>query len=76
MTVSFDPPLDLQTIRIVRAIADTGTITGAARLLGYSQPAVSQHVQRAEARLNVPLVTRVAARCDSPRRARCSPATH
>ena len=59
MTVSFDPPLDLQTIRIVRAIADTGTITGAARLLGYSQPAVSQHVQRAEARLNVPLVTRV-----------------
>jgi molybdate transport repressor ModE-like protein len=58
MTVSFDPPLDLQTIRIVRAIADAGTITGAARLLGYSQPAVSQHVQRAEARLNVPLVTR------------------
>ncbi|MBG6107357.1 LysR family transcriptional regulator [Frigoribacterium sp. CG_9.8] len=59
MTSTFDPPLDLQTIRIVRAIADTGTITGAARLLGYSQPAVSQHVQRAEARLNVPLVTRV-----------------
>ena len=53
------PQLDLQTIRIVRAIADTGTITGAARLLGYSQPAVSQHVQRAEARLNIPLVTRV-----------------
>jgi DNA-binding transcriptional LysR family regulator len=59
MTLSFDPQLDLQTIRIVRAIADAGTITGAARLLGYSQPAVSQHVQRAEARLNLPLVTRV-----------------
>ena len=59
MTVSFGPELDLQTIRIVRAIAETGTITGAARLLGYSQPAVSQHVQRAEARLNLPLVTRV-----------------
>ena len=59
MTVSFEPALDLQTIRIVRAIAETGTITGAARLLGYSQPAVSQHVQRAEARLNLPLVTRV-----------------
>ena len=59
MTSSFEPQLDLQTIRIVRAIADTGTITGAARLLGYSQPAVSQHVQRAEARLNLPLVTRV-----------------
>jgi DNA-binding transcriptional LysR family regulator len=59
MTLVFDPQLDLQTIRIVRAIADSGTITGAARLLGYSQPAVSQHVQRAEARLNLPLVTRV-----------------
>ena len=59
MTGFFEPHLDLQTIRIVRAIADTGTITGAARLLGYSQPAVSQHVQRAEARLNLPLVTRV-----------------
>ena len=59
MTGLFEPQLDLQTIRIVRAIADAGTITGAARLLGYSQPAVSQHVQRAEARLNLPLVTRV-----------------
>jgi len=59
MTATFEPQLDLQTIRIVRAIADTGTITGAARLLGYSQPAVSQHLQRAEVRLNLPLVTRV-----------------
>ena len=59
MTGFLEPQLDLQTIRIVRAIADTGTITAAARLLGYSQPAVSQHVQRAEARLNLPLVTRV-----------------
>ena len=58
MTGFLEPQLDLQTIRIVRAIADTGTITGAARLLGYSQPAVSQHVQRAEVRLNLPLVTR------------------
>ena len=51
--------LDLQTIRIVRAIADSGSITAAARLLGYSQPAVSQHLRRAEARLALPLVTRV-----------------
>jgi len=48
--------LDLQTVRIVRAIADTGSITGAARMLGYSQPAVSQHLQRAETRLGLPLV--------------------
>ena len=28
--------LDLQSLRIVRAIADTGSITGAADALGYS----------------------------------------
>ena len=48
--------LDLQTVRIVRAIADTGSITGAARMLGYSQPAVSQQLQRAETRLDLPLI--------------------
>lgn len=52
-------PLDLQSVRIVRAIAETGTITGAAQTLGYSQPAVSQHLQRAESRLGIPLVTRI-----------------
>ncbi|NEM89861.1 LysR family transcriptional regulator [Galbitalea soli] len=50
--------LDLHSLRIVRAISDTGTITGAARVLGFSQPAISQHLQRAEARLGVPLVIR------------------
>jgi len=54
-----DSRLDLQSVRIVRAIAETGTITGAARALGYSQPAVSQHLQRTEARLGMTLVTRV-----------------
>lgn len=51
--------LDLQSLRIVRAIADTGSITGAADALGYSQPAVSQHLRRLEARLDVALVERV-----------------
>lgn len=50
--------LDLQSVRIVRAIAEHGTISGAARALGYSQPAVSQHLRRAEQRLGVPLVVR------------------
>jgi len=54
-----DSRLDLQSVRIVRAIAETGSITGAARALGYSQPAVSQHLQRTEARLGMQLVTRV-----------------
>jgi molybdate transport repressor ModE-like protein len=50
--------LDLQSVRIVRAIADHGSISAAARALGYSQPAVSQHLRRAEQRLGVPLVVR------------------
>ncbi|MHB1171853.1 MAG: LysR family transcriptional regulator, partial [Lacisediminihabitans sp.] len=59
MSIDTDTRLDLQSVRIVRAIAETGTITGAARALGYSQPAISQHLQRAETRLSLPLVTRV-----------------
>jgi molybdate transport repressor ModE-like protein len=51
--------LDLQAVRIVRAIAETGSITAAAKKLGYSQPAISQHIQRTEARLGLALVTRV-----------------
>ena len=51
--------LDLQSVRIVRAIAETGSITGAARKLGYSQPAISQHLHRAETRLGMTLVSKV-----------------
>ncbi len=50
--------LDLHSIRIVRAIAEHGTISGAARALGFSQPAISQHLRRTETRLGVPLVLR------------------
>lgn len=52
------PRLDLHTIRIIRAIAETGSITAAAASLGYSQPALSQHLQRAEHRLGLPLLLR------------------
>jgi Transcriptional regulator len=51
--------LDIHTLRIVRAIADHGSITAAAREVGFSQPAISQHLKRAESRLGVPLVARV-----------------
>lgn len=51
--------LDVVSLRIVRAIADTGSITGAAAAVGYSQPAVSQHLRRLEGRLEVALVERV-----------------
>lgn len=50
--------IDLQTLTIMRAIADGGSITAAARALGYSQPAITQHVQRAERRLGLALVTK------------------
>jgi DNA-binding transcriptional LysR family regulator len=59
MTIAIDQRLDLQTVRIVRAISETGSITAAAKSLGYSQPAISQHLQRAEARLELALVARV-----------------
>ena len=50
---------DVQALRVVKAIADEGSITGAAAVLGYSQPAISQQVKRLELRLGVALVERV-----------------
>lgn len=52
------PEIDLHSIRIIHALEETGSITAAARLLGSSQPAVSQHLQRAEARLGISLIIR------------------
>jgi DNA-binding transcriptional LysR family regulator len=53
------PEIDSQTLHIVRAIAEHGSITAAANALGYSQPAVSQHLRRAEQRLGLALAERV-----------------
>ncbi|WP_309067443.1 LysR family transcriptional regulator [Microbacterium sp.] len=54
--------LDAHDLRLMRAIADGGSITSAAAALGYSQPAVSQHIKRLEARTGVPLVERIGRR--------------
>ena len=51
--------LDAHGLRVVKAIADTGSITAAARALGYSQPAVSQQLRRLEQRAGMPIVERV-----------------
>ncbi|WP_246159762.1 LysR family transcriptional regulator [Microbacterium rhizomatis] len=59
MTGFDDAEIDAHTLRVVKAIADLGSITAAAEALGYSQPAISQHVKRLEARLGVPLLERV-----------------
>ena len=50
-----DPGFDARELRVVKAIADEGSITGAALALGYSQPAVSQQLKRLEQRLGVAL---------------------
>lgn len=50
--------LDSHSLRVVRAIADEGSITRAADALGYSQPAISQHLRRLEARIGLPVVSR------------------
>lgn len=54
-----DDGLDSHALRVVKAIADTGSITAAARALGYSQPAVSQQLRRLERRAGMPIVERV-----------------
>ncbi len=50
--------LDVASLRMLRAIQDAGTITGAAAQLGVGQPAVSQHVRRLERRLGAALLDR------------------
>ncbi|MFB2579992.1 LysR family transcriptional regulator [Herbiconiux sp. P15] len=51
--------LDSQTLRALAAVAEYGSITRAAAVLGSSQPALSQQIKRTESRLGMPLVTRV-----------------
>ncbi|MDN3496597.1 LysR family transcriptional regulator [Planococcus sp. APC 4015] len=54
-----DADFDVHALRVVKAIADEGSITAAGVALGYSQPAVSQLLKRLELRLGVPLVERI-----------------
>ena len=50
--------MELKHLRLLRAIADHGTMSAAARVLGYSQPAVTQQIQHLERELATPLVVR------------------
>ena len=52
--------LDVHSLRILVAIDQHGSISAAARSLGYSQPTITQHVQRLEARLGTAVVARTA----------------
>ena len=58
-TLEEDPGFDARELRVVKAVADAGSITGAAAELGYSQPAVSQQLKRLEQRLGIAIVERV-----------------
>jgi len=51
--------IDAAGLRVMRAIADEGSFTGAAVSMGYSQPAISQMVRRLEQRTGTVLVERV-----------------
>ncbi|GMA18838.1 LysR family transcriptional regulator [Arsenicicoccus piscis] len=51
--------IDAAGLRVMKAIADEGSFTGAAASLGYTQPAISQMVRRLEQRTGTVLVDRV-----------------
>ncbi|MVO84032.1 LysR family transcriptional regulator [Streptomyces sp. p1417] len=50
--------LEIHDLRILRAIAETGSIAGAARQLGTGQSNVSRHLQRIERAAGTPLFRR------------------
>jgi molybdate transport repressor ModE-like protein len=51
--------LDVSRLRVLVAIARTGSVTAAAKELHYSQPSVSHHLARLEAETGAQLVRRV-----------------
>lgn len=51
--------LDVTRLRVLAAVARTGSVTAAARELHYSQPSVSHHLGRLEAETGAQIVQRV-----------------
>jgi DNA-binding transcriptional LysR family regulator len=51
--------LDLTRLRVLVAVARTGSVTAAAEALHYAQPSVSHHLAKLETEVGVPLVQRV-----------------
>lgn len=50
--------LDLTRLRVLAAVARTGSVTAAAKELHYAQPSVSHHLSRLEADAGLPLLQR------------------
>src|SRR3954451_6124304 len=51
--------LDLVRLRVLAAVARTGSVTAAAKELHYSQPSVSHHIARLEAETGAKLLQRI-----------------
>ena len=50
--------LDLFRLKVLAALARHGSVTAAARELGYAQPSISHHLSRLEAEVGLPLTQR------------------
>ena len=50
--------IELKQLQMLEAISQHGTISGAAKALGYSQPAISQHMATIERMLETPVLVR------------------
>jgi molybdate transport repressor ModE-like protein len=51
--------LDVRRMQMLRAVAREGSVSAAARTLGYTQPAVSHHIARLEEEVGTALMTRL-----------------
>jgi molybdate transport repressor ModE-like protein len=51
--------LDVTRLRVLDAVARLGSVTAAAREMGYSQPSISHHIARLEAETGAQLLQRV-----------------
>jgi len=51
--------LDVRRMQMLTAVAREGSVSGAARTLGYTQPAVSHHIARLEDEVGTALITRL-----------------
>jgi molybdate transport repressor ModE-like protein len=51
--------LDVRRLQMLTAVAREGSVSGAARSLGYTQPAVSHHIARLEEEVGTALITRL-----------------
>jgi molybdate transport repressor ModE-like protein len=50
--------LDVRRLQMLRAVSREGSLSAAARALGYTQPAVSHHIARLEEEIGTALLTR------------------